>query len=209
MTRKDLIVFLDSVIESSRKIVIRSIFLLGIFFAASLSYQLKSVVEASITDFISLSSQDALALMQLLLDGALIISEITIALYALLLKTNPANFKDFVLIARRNKMKVFGFITASVLLLLLPYNIITMGVVLFVNLIWRILAEDCERINRCLAKDTYYTMFTTDRIRREDYEALTIGSVSRGKCDVMIPKIIKKQRTNHYIVVEDERGVKS
>ena len=148
MTRKNLIVFFDSVIDYSKKIVITSIFLLGIFFAASLSYQLKSVVEASITDFISLSSQDALALMQLLLDGALIISVITIALYGLLPETIPASFKDFVSIAKRNKMKVFGFITASVLLLLLPYNIITMGVVLFVYLIWRILAADCERINR-------------------------------------------------------------
>ena len=52
-------------------------------------------------------------------------------------------------------------------------------------------------------------MFTTDRISREDYEALTIGSVSRGKSDIMFPKIIKNQRTNHYIVVEDERGIKS
>lgn len=139
MTKENLIVFIGSVIESSRKIVVTSLFLLGIFFAASLSYQLETMQINA--ESINLSSQKAENLMQLVLDGVLLISVITIAVYVLALKINPANFKDFVSIARRNKIKVFGFITAFVLLFLLPYNIITMGAVLLVKIIWSTIAE--------------------------------------------------------------------
>lgn len=135
MTKENLIVFIGSVIESSRKIVVTSLFLLGIFFAASLSYQSETMQINA--ELISLSSQDAEELMQLVLDGVLLISVIIIAVYVLALKINPANFKDFLLIAKRNKLKAFGFITASVLLVILPYNIITMGVVLLTDGIWR------------------------------------------------------------------------
>lgn len=141
MTKENLIVFIDSMIESSRKIVVTSLFLLGIFFAASLSYQSEATLEQINTESISLSSQDAENLMQLVLDGVLLISVIIIAVYVLALKIKPASFKDFVSIARRNKIKVFGFITAFVLLFLLPYNIITMGAVLLVKIIWSTIAE--------------------------------------------------------------------
>ncbi len=147
MTKENLIVFIGSVIESSRKIVVTSIFLLGIFFAASLSYQSESMQINA--EPISLSSQDAEKLMQLVLDGVLLISVIIIAVYVLALKINPANFKDFVSIARKNKIKVFGFITASILLFLLPYNIITMGAVLLTDGIWRETVKMRERINSC------------------------------------------------------------
>ena len=139
MTKENLIVFIGSVIESSRKIVVTSLFLLGIFFAASLSYQLETMQINA--ESINLSSQEAENLMQLVLDGVLLISVIIIAVYVLALKIKPASFKDFVSIARRNKIKVFGFITASILLFLLPYNIITMGVVLLVKIIWSTIAE--------------------------------------------------------------------
>ena len=139
MTRENLIVFIGSVIESSRKIVVTSLFLLGIFFAASLSYQLETMQINA--EPISLSSQDAEKLMQLVLDGVLLISVIIIAVYVLAWKMNPANFKDFILIAKRSKLKAFGFITAFVLLFLLPYNIITMGAVLLVKIIWSTIAE--------------------------------------------------------------------
>ena len=139
MTKENLIVFIGSVIESSRKIVVTSLFLLGIFFAASLSYQLETMQINA--ESINLSSQEAEKLMQLVLDGVLLISVIIIAVYVLALKIKPASFKDFVSIARRNKIKVFGFITASILLFLLPYNIITMGAVLLVKIIWSTIAE--------------------------------------------------------------------
>lgn len=139
MTKENLIVFIGSVIESSRKIVVTSLFLLGIFFAASLSYQLETMQINA--ESINLSSQEAENLMQLVLDGVLLISVIIIAVYVLALKIKPASFKDFVSIARRNKIKVFGFITASILLFLLPYNIITMGAVLLVKIIWSTIAE--------------------------------------------------------------------
>lgn len=149
MTKENLIVFIDSVMESGRKIVITSLFLLGTFFAASLSYQSEATLKQINTESISLSSQDAENLMQLVLDGVLLISVITIAIYVLALKIRPENFKDFILIAKRNKLKVFGFLTACLLLFLLPYNILTMGAVLLTDGIWRETVKMRERINSC------------------------------------------------------------
>ena len=158
MTKENLIVFIDSMIESSRKIVITSLFLLGIFFAASLSYQSKSIIDEIITEPTSLSSQDVLALRQLLLDGFLIIS-ITIVGVALITKNSNENFKRFFSDVRREGMKPLGFITASVLLFLLPYNIITMAAVLLVKIIWSTIAETYEHMSHFLVKNASVPSF--------------------------------------------------
>ncbi len=147
MTKENLIVFIGSVMESSRKIVVTSLFLLGIFFAASLSYPSESMQINA--EPIRLSLQDAENLTQLVLDSVLLISAITIAVFVLALKIRPENFKDFVSIARRNKLKVFGFLTACVLLFLLPYNILTMGAVLLTEGIWRETVNIRARIDSC------------------------------------------------------------
>ena len=70
-----------------------------------------------------------------------------------------------------------------------------MGAVLLVKFIWSILTQNCKRIKRCLVKDPYYTMLATGSIiSREDYEALTIGRVSRGKCDIITFQDPKMER---------------
>ena len=159
MKKENLIPLIGSVLENGRKIVKISIFIcLGVILVFSLCFQNKAIMKTLNFEKPDLSLEEILPFMPLLLRGALLLAVLAIILYVLV---DIRSVKEFIRRVENHKslfpmspmeLNVYGFIVASVMLLLLPYNIITMGVVFLGSGIWRDIEQIRERLNSCQVK---------------------------------------------------------
>lgn len=164
MTRQkeSLNLFVTAAFTYSRKIILTAVFLIGAFFVALLSYQTDSMLMqleyiGKAIQSANLSPDDSFQIMQKVLDGALITAALLNAAYAIM--CNARNEKTLM----ENSVNMIGFLAAASLLVILPFNAITILCILIAQSIWvavmgqkrvycRINTNDCGK-----AKAIYFT----------------------------------------------------